>query len=195
MNPRKNEVSYELQIEVDKRHLLPESLKPFRTQAKYSIISEADQTLISNLINKESLFFGLLNSYGYSRRKVQRINRWLRSVGSPQHQLSVDKNHRLENLKDSLKLSCLIKDCTLPDGTMFVYHWGRDCDHCESDGVSTMPATKKAFEQAEADMYDNAEEPCTMYPITEAEAAEFRPTFRDHIMEAFEDGHPYSVAV
>lgn len=66
---------------------------------------------------------------------------------------------------------------------MFVYHWGRDCDLMESNGVFQIDATLEAFYDAENAMYDNAEGPCHMSIVSRDFVADFKPSWRDRAAE------------
>ena len=132
-------------------------------------------------------------------RREQAQYRVFRSVGWMQIRQFEGRivNHRLQEIKERLYLRQQIRDLTvMVDGQprIHVIEWGRDCDHCESSRLHTLPPSLQAFEQAQESMYDNAEGPCSLHIVSAEEAAEFSPYFRDHILEAFEDGHPYSVA-
>ena len=75
-------------------------------------------------------------------------------------------------------------DPEYPEMVIWVYHWGRDCDQMESSHISKMLSPSlEAFEEAENDMYDNAEGPCHMCFISPADAADFQPVRRDHAAE------------
>lgn len=63
------------------------------------------------------------------------------------------------------------------------YHWSRDCDRMEGDGVRLIPATIAAFERAENELHDNAEGPCRCDILTREEAAQFHPQWRDRAAE------------
>lgn len=76
-----------------------------------------------------------------------------------------------------------------------VYVWGRDCDMCESDSVSTIPCNVIAYEKFCAGVWDGAEGPTSIYPISYEEALEFQPSFRDRALEAFENGRGNAVYV
>lgn len=91
------------------------------------------------------------------------------------------------------RLLAKIEESTLPDGTMWVREWSRDCDHCEATRMYTIPATLIAYNRKLCSLMDDAEGPVSLWPMTSEEAAEFTPTYRDHILEAFEDGHPHWV--
>tara|TARA_R110000787_G_C13324110_1_gene436730 strand:- start:45 stop:425 length:381 start_codon:yes stop_codon:yes gene_type:complete len=79
------------------------------------------------------------------------------------------------------------------NGKVAVYSWGRDCDMCESDGVTLLPAHLMAYTRYENEVYDNAEGPTSVYPISMDEAADFEPSFRDRIAEAWDNGNTYCV--
>jgi len=81
------------------------------------------------------------------------------------------------------------------DGKVWVRAWSRDCDHCTSTSIFQIEASWNAYDDRLNMMYDDAEGPCSLTVISEEQAIEFKPEFRDHILEAHEDGHPYSVAV
>ena len=65
------------------------------------------------------------------------------------------------------------------DGQIWVYEWGRDCDLAESDRCYQIPATLEALDAAYEHMWDNAEGPCSLYPVSPEFAAGFTRTFRD----------------
>lgn len=67
--------------------------------------------------------------------------------------------------------------------SVYVYHWSRDCDLMEGDSVYTIPADIGAFNEREEHVWDNAEGPQRFYMISEADAAEFRPQWRDRAAE------------
>lgn len=76
---------------------------------------------------------------------------------------------------------------------VLVYQWQRDCDMCERDSVVAIPAGRRYFAKVERDLYDGAEGPGGIYTITPEDAAEFSPSFRDRVLEAFEEGEYYNV--
>lgn len=104
-------------------------------------------------------------------------------------------NRRKEALKARRKLRKKLAEYQYPDGTVAVYVWGRDCDLCESDSITNIPANLKAYEKFEQDQYDMAEGPTVVHPVSPEEADKFRPSFRDRILEAYEDGHPHHITV
>ena len=76
-----------------------------------------------------------------------------------------------------------------------VYVWGRDCDQCESDHISWIEPDLEAYTQLCADTYDSAEGPTTIRLMTPKEANEFKPSFRDRVMEARENGNFFGVTL
>ncbi len=70
-------------------------------------------------------------------------------------------------------------------GKVPVYSWGRDCDQCESDSVTLIPATVMAFLWFADRTFRYAEGPVQVYPISFAEYAEFEPSFRDRRAEQY----------
>lgn len=76
-----------------------------------------------------------------------------------------------------------------------VYTWGRDCDLCESDGITWIEPDMETFTQLVADTYDNAEGPVAIRIMKAKEANEFKASFRDRVMEAYEDGNTTGVVI
>ena len=74
-------------------------------------------------------------------------------------------------------------------GKIAVYEWGRDCDMCESDSVSLIPASVMAYERFENNVYDGAEGPTNVHIMWMKDALEFEPSFRDRIAEAWDNGN------
>lgn len=107
--------------------------------------------------------------------------------------LRFDRWDMEESIED-LKVKWKIKRYAV-DGKVAVYDWGRDCDMCESDRVTWIDATLEAYREFEQRVYDNAEGPVSCYPISPESAAEFEPSFRDRIAEAWDNGNttPFSV--
>ena len=66
---------------------------------------------------------------------------------------------------------------------VYAYEWGRDCDLCESDSVTSIPATVAAFTLFAKRVNDNAEGPCSASIISPENAADYRPHFRDRAAE------------
>ena len=65
------------------------------------------------------------------------------------------------------------------EGMVPVYEWQRDCDQCEGDSVSLIPATVMAYVQYEESIFSHAEGPARVYPISYEEYAEYKPYFCD----------------
>ena len=79
-------------------------------------------------------------------------------------------------------------------GYVAVVHGGRDCDGVETNNeVIYCDATLHAV-QAEVDrLYQWADGPVWWRIERPSVALKLTPTWRDRVMEAFEDGHPYSI--
>jgi hypothetical protein len=71
------------------------------------------------------------------------------------------------------------------DGKVPVYRWGRDCDQCESDSVTLIPATVVAYTSFLNRELRYAEGPVQVYPISFEDYAEFEPSFRDRRAEQY----------
>lgn len=69
----------------------------------------------------------------------------------------------------------------LEDGywRVWVYSWGRDCDLMEADHIYTIPATIDSYHEYEDMVYDNAEGPSSFCMISEQDAEEYEPYWRD----------------
>lgn len=76
-----------------------------------------------------------------------------------------------------------------------VYIWSRDCDMCEGDEVALIPGTLEAYEKTVERMWKDAEGPFSIYPVSREFAKNFKPTSRDRVLEAFEDGHPHCITL
>ena len=76
-------------------------------------------------------------------------------------------------------------DSSKDNRKLAVYHWGRDCDQCEADGVTAIPATVVAYENWEARIHDNAEGPTRTEIISFDEYRSFASTRRDHRAEQY----------
>ena len=76
------------------------------------------------------------------------------------------------------------------DGHIRVIVWQRDCDHCEGYHTYIVPVASledrinKDFAAAEGPMHHTLARPSDQPNL---------PASRDRILEAFEDGHPWSV--
>jgi hypothetical protein len=92
----------------------------------------------------------------------------------------------------------ILGDDEPPDGPAWlvpVYIWGRDCDLCESDRIVWIEPDLETFTQLVADTYDSAEGDTAIRIMKPQEAAEFEPSFRDRVMEAYENGNTTGVTV
>ena len=65
--------------------------------------------------------------------------------------------------------------------------WSRDCDMCESTSVGKYYSVEE-LEKSKEEAWEWAEGPMTWTYISVADAQEFEPSFRDRIMENFENG-------
>jgi hypothetical protein len=76
------------------------------------------------------------------------------------------------------------------DGQIRVIVWSRDCDHCEGYHTYVVPVAsldvriESDFASAEGPMHHTLARPSQEPDL---------PRSRDRILEAFEDGHPWSV--
>lgn len=71
------------------------------------------------------------------------------------------------------------------DGMVPVYVWHRDCDQCEGDSVTLVPANVMAYNRFEDRQFRYAEGPMSVYPISFDEYAEFQPYSRDRRAEQY----------
>lgn len=71
--------------------------------------------------------------------------------------------------------------------------WSRDCDCVESSYMIVLPATRKAYEAKWDNMQRNAEGPFSLHVMCSHDALDFAPSFRDRVLEAFENGNHYNV--
>ena len=88
--------------------------------------------------------------------------------------------------RSNIQLRLSILDCKfVREGkpVIAVYQWGRDCDQFESAHVSIIPATVSAYLNLESEMQVNAEGPCHMHVMAEAEYVEFESSWRDRAAE------------
>ena len=78
-------------------------------------------------------------------------------------------------------------------GTMVVAlcTWSRDCDMCESTSRRIVVATSTAVQEAMDRDFDSAEGPINHW--LQSPSDEFNYEVRDRALEAFENGHPYSI--
>ena len=73
-------------------------------------------------------------------------------------------------------------------GKVAVYEWSRDCDMCESDSMTRIPATLTHFRAFERSIYESAEGPVRIELMDNDDFIQFQPQFRDRAMEAYENG-------
>lgn len=71
------------------------------------------------------------------------------------------------------------------DGMVPVYVWHRDCDQCEGDSVTLVPANVIAYNRFEDRQFRYAEGPMQVYPISFDEYEEFTPYSRDRRAEQY----------
>jgi len=78
--------------------------------------------------------------------------------------------------------------------TIYIWYGSTDCDHCYS-AYATKHRNIYAFKSFVEMCYDNAEGAQSFTRMSKKEYLEERDhaVSRDYIMEAHEDGHPYSV--
>ena len=73
--------------------------------------------------------------------------------------------------------------------------WYRDCDCAESTTGHKVPAYRARQWCSNMRKWYGDEGPCTIYPMTKNEYEEFKPSSRDRILEAFEDGRGSHVII
>lgn len=135
-------------------------------------------------MNAISLIYRADKHYNKEERKT--LRQWYKMTSS-----------RAQNASDSLKIKARIRasiDRNQVKGTVFVMIDSTDCDHCRSTSITVIQAGVMSFQALENHVYNNAEGATSVCIISPAEAGEFKPSFRDYIAEAHEDGHPHSVA-
>ena len=72
------------------------------------------------------------------------------------------------------------------NGAIYFYHWGRDCDLCESDSVHFFLDWYEASQWIQS-VYDNAEGDFTVNQIDLSGYLNFERSFRDRGLEHFEE--------
>lgn len=72
-----------------------------------------------------------------------------------------------------------------------IWIWERDCDCVEGTRRRLIRPTKQAFDKLIDDLYRGAEGPVSWSIHRPSEP--FEAYTRDRVLEAFEDGHPWSV--
>lgn len=82
------------------------------------------------------------------------------------------------------------------DGWVYFEVSGMDCDGVQySGGRDQCRANRQAYEEMMEGVYDGADGPVYVQPITEEQAQVVEYRTRDLGMEAFEDGHPHVLYV
>ena len=123
-----------------------------------------------------------------SQVKFELIHSLLRANPSPERRKRLRQQASVFCGYDALELNAQLKteiESLQKDGKLAVYRWGRDCDLCESDSVTLIPASVMAYRKFERHEYRWAEGPTTVRPISFEEYADFEPSFRDHLAERY----------
>lgn len=78
---------------------------------------------------------------------------------------------------------------------MVVETWARDCDMYERTSYTAIPATQEHLDKLRHSMEQDAEGPfrITLVPLDELEHC--NESFRDRVLEAFEDGNGTSILI
>jgi hypothetical protein len=71
--------------------------------------------------------------------------------------------------------------------------WERDCDMVEATRLETIDANLLALNRLYERLSRDAEGPFTVGMLTPNEAANWQRTYRDRVLEAWENGRTYSV--
>ena len=116
-----------------------------------------------------------LGFYKQARLKGHNPARWRSTVRTF---APVDHLERRARLKENLEHN-------QRDGMVPVYVWHRDCDQCEGDSITLVPANVMAYERFEARQFEYAEGPMTVYPVSFERYEEFEPSFRDRRAEQY----------
>jgi len=75
---------------------------------------------------------------------------------------------------------------------IFIIHKSTDCDHCTSTRSKSFK-TREELDQYIEEAWQNSEGSQQFTEITEKQFKAFKPSFRDGILEAFENGHQHIV--
>lgn len=127
-----------------------------------------------------------LRIYRMAEGQIKNIALSLEAMGMGRHYSNYDV------APDAIGVRARIADCVFlgeqGQPVLAVHEWGRDCDLCEATRVHLIPAPSvlaayNNYVHSENAMYNNAEGPCAMYPMTKAKYKTFQPTFRDHAAE------------
>ena len=98
-----------------------------------------------------------------------------------------------ERINARAYVQACLTDYADENGNVNVEVWSRDCDMAESTYLETIPATFEALDKLRMKLAENAEGPFATRILSQEEAAEFQPHFRDRVLEAFENGSNYLV--
>lgn len=100
-----------------------------------------------------------------------------------------------QRLNKRWNMMAQIDECRRADGKMWITESGMDCDCSRYSGhLHECDANIISFYKLWDYIGEWADGPFSLYPITEKQAGESRPTSRDLVMEAHEDGHPHSIS-
>lgn len=92
---------------------------------------------------------------------------------------------RIDRLESRVRIAETIDTFKTADGFVYVESFSRDCDNCESTWVDKIPAHVTAIKYHEKRLFDTAEGLTYFNMITEREAKNFEPTFRDRNAEYY----------
>lgn len=98
-----------------------------------------------------------------------------------------------ERINFRARLTAKLLENADADGNVAVRVWSRDCDMAEATRLTTIKANREAYFALWERIADEAEGPFTLTILSQEEAAEFQPHFRDRVLEAFENGSNYLV--
>lgn len=130
------------------------------------------RTVYYHMAMLELAFHRLEKLPEYTIGKLRTVRYKLKQYAPEDHlQYRADLKARLDELQQ--------------DGMVPVYCWGRDCDQCESDSVTLIPATVTAYNRFEDRQFRYAEGPTQVYPISFEDYADFEPSFRDRRAEQY----------
>lgn len=79
------------------------------------------------------------------------------------------------------------------NGQVAIYVWQMDCDCSSWSYHDVLPAKVFAIDQYIDQVYANAEGEVRWYFVKPSEVPEKEEPSRDHLLEAFEDGHPHYI--
>ena len=121
----------------------------------------------------------------FERRQWRQLYRIMRKVGD--RGTTADSS----TIGDRAKLAAHVASVTV-DGMVSFNESGMDCDCVRGESSKVIPASPLVAIQSRInDIYEWAEGPTSVWIDTPAQAIE--SSWRDLAMEAYEDGHPYSI--